>query len=513
MPAIAVMGSNVFSDWAARTFVFVDMTWPYSVASQLAYSCRAAAVSDRNATVIAAFASFLRALLGFFTPQVLATIAAAILLLSFVGILGTMAIICSSYNEACIRNATNELPFPTRDLLLDNKGLYIMEYHNLKAAGVGILQQHCKHFKLTYSGLHKKELIEKLAAFSLLGQEGWKEHKTELILVRVQSTRRRPKFPNVVMLCSGGDRTNDNESVLPARSKDNCSIEQIEAPIIWAQNAVARYRSEMASIETFQHSPFTPTGIYGLQPVSSLGRMSNGTPGTVSPEMVSILRDEIQQSVTCGLREYTQGMDMSIDAGVASVCSTAGESSFPPPADIFAMNIDDHLATIVSPMLSGYTASTIPPSNPHDASNPPSISQTVRVLQLGGGRGELHFTDVDVPPAPLYRSAKNIDQFAKMWDNDSCLWAPTHDALHIKGIPVPVKLFPAVYQGGSGTVKSQWSRIKNQWSLWHYILTVYMSMSPEEFWVKFRNNAGSPMTFTVISDTPSMRSHLDFANL
>lgn len=44
-----------------------------------------------------------------------------------------------------------------------------------KVAGVGILQQHCKHFKLTYSGLRKKELIEKLAAFSLLGQEGWKE--------------------------------------------------------------------------------------------------------------------------------------------------------------------------------------------------------------------------------------------------------------------------------------------------------------------------------------------------
>ncbi|KAK0429580.1 hypothetical protein EV421DRAFT_1948161, partial [Armillaria borealis] len=96
-PAIAVMGSNVFSDWAACTFVFIDMTWPYSVASQLAYSCRTAApdaascramgVSDRNATVIAAFASFLRVLLGFFTPQVLATIAAAILLLSFVGIL------------------------------------------------------------------------------------------------------------------------------------------------------------------------------------------------------------------------------------------------------------------------------------------------------------------------------------------------------------------------------------------------------------------------------------------
>ncbi len=156
----------------------------------------------------------------------------------------------------------------------------------------------------------------------------------------------------------------------------------------------------MASIETFQHSPFTPTGIYGLQPVSSLGRtvscfvgswkpllmtsQSNGTPGTVSSEMVSILRDEIQQSVTRGLREYAQGMDMSIDAGAASACSTAGDSSFP-PADIFTMNIDDRPATIVSPMLPEYTASTIPPSNPHDASNPPSISQTVRVLQLGGG--------------------------------------------------------------------------------------------------------------------------------
>ncbi|KAK0494914.1 hypothetical protein EDD18DRAFT_1040932, partial [Armillaria luteobubalina] len=107
------------------------------------------------------------------------------------------------------------------------------------------------------------------------------------------------------------------------------------------------------------------------------------------------------------------------------------------------------------------------------------------VLQLGGGRGELYFTDADVPVAPLYRSAKNIDHFAKMWDDDSCCWAPGHDALHIKGIPIPVKFFPAVYQGGSGT----------------YILTVYTSMSPEEFWVKFRDtNVDIPMSFMVIGN-------------
>ncbi|PBK94424.1 hypothetical protein ARMGADRAFT_1079102 [Armillaria gallica] len=399
-----------------------------------------------------------------------------------------------------------EFPFPTRDHQLDKDGLYVTEYHDLKVASVSILQHHCKNFKLTYSGLRKNELVEKLTAFSLLGQKGWKEHlspgarrshigpRTEHKKKTKVATRRDALF--------GGDRTN-NESALPAHSKDCRSIEQIEAPIVWAQMAVARYRSETAFIKTFQHSPFAPTGVCDSLPSS--GEMSNGKPNTVGPELVNMLRDEIQQSVTRGLREYVQGIDLPVDIAaaftdnaVAFACSTAGKPVFSPAADISAMDIDDQPETIVNPT-APFDSTALPgvPIHLHVV-NPPSVSQRVRVLQLGGGRGELHFTDVNVPAAPLYRSAKNIDHFAKMWDDDSCRWAPSHDALHINGVPIPVKLFPAVYQGGSGTVKAQWSRIKNQWSLWHYVLTVYMSMSPEEFWVKFRDDTGSPMSFTAI---------------
>lgn len=252
--------------------------------------------------------------------------------------------------------------------------------------------------------------------------------------------------------------------------------------------AVARYRSETAFIKTFQHSPFASTGVCDLLPSSGemvscfvgtlkhllISIQSNGKPNTMGPELVNMLCDEIQQSVTRGLREYVQGIDLPVDIAaaftdnaVAFPCSTAGKPAFSPAADISTMDIDDQPETIVNPT-APFDSTALPgvPIHLHVV-NPLSVSQTVHVLQLGGGRGELHFTDVDVPAAPLYQSAKNIDHFAKMWDDDSCRWAPSHDALHINGVPIPVKLFPAVYRGGSGTVKAQWSRIKNQWSLWH----------------------------------------------
>ncbi|PBK89128.1 hypothetical protein ARMGADRAFT_1115393 [Armillaria gallica] len=181
------------------------------------------AVSDHhNDTVVTALADLLRVLSGFFTHQNLAIITATVLLLLYVGILVTMAVICK----------LQEFPFPTRDHQLDQDGLYVTEYHNLKVASVSVLQHHCKNFKLTYSGLCKNELVEKLTTFSLLGQKGWKE------------------------------QTN-NESALPAHSKDCRSIEQIEAPIVW----------------------------------------SNGKPNTMGPELVNMLHDEIQQSITRGLHD------------------------------------------------------------------------------------------------------------------------------------------------------------------------------------------------------------------
>lgn len=51
----------------------------------------------------------------------------------------------------------------------------LTKIYTRKVASVSVLQHHCKNFKLTYSGLRKNELVEKLTAFSLLGQKGWKE--------------------------------------------------------------------------------------------------------------------------------------------------------------------------------------------------------------------------------------------------------------------------------------------------------------------------------------------------
>ncbi|KAK0484303.1 hypothetical protein EDD18DRAFT_1361314 [Armillaria luteobubalina] len=362
----------------------------------------------------------------------------------------------------------------------------LTESYPRKVASVGALQHHCKNFKLTYSGLCKKELVEKLTAFSLLGQTGWKEHISPEPKKKTKvATRRDALF--------GGDRTN-NESTLPTRSKDNCSIEQIEAPIIWAQMAVARYRSETAFTETFQHSPFVPTGVCSSVPSS--GETSIGKPDNMSPGLVDMLRDEIQQSVTHGLRKFVQGNTAAVftDDTAASGCL------FSPPTHIATMDINDQPEAAVN--LTASSDSTPLPDVPvHlDAANPPTVCQTVRVLQLGGGRGELYFTDADVPVAPLYRSAKNIDHFAKMWDDDSCYWAPGHDALHIKGIPIPVKLFPAVYRGGSGTVKHS-GLVSRTNGVYGYVLTVYTLMSPEEFWVKFRDtNVDIPMSFTAIGN-------------
>ncbi|KAK0496988.1 hypothetical protein EDD18DRAFT_1352840 [Armillaria luteobubalina] len=370
------------------------------------------------------------------------------------------------YDDArrTILNTDNELPFPTRDYQLDKDGFYVTEYHDLKVASVGTLQHHCKNFKLTYSGLCKKELVEKLTAFSLLGQTGWKEHISP-------EPKKKTKVATRHDALFGGDRTS-NKSALPTRSKDNHSIEQIEAPIIWAQMAVARYHSKTAFTETFQHSLFIPTGVCGSVPSS--GETSIGKPDNMSPGLVDMLHDEIQQSVT------------------SSGCL------FSPPAHIATMDINDQPEVTVN--LTASSDSTPLPDVPvHlDAANPPTVCQTVHVLQLGGGRGELYFTDADVPVAPLYWSAKNIDHFAKMWDDDSCCWAPGHDALHIKGIPIPVKLFPAVYRGGSGTVKAQWARIKNQWSLW----CICTSIIPYTLFLMVYQdtNVDIPMSFMVIGN-------------
>ncbi len=58
---------------------------------------------------------------------------------------------------------------------LTDRFMNLTKIYTRKVASVSVLQHHCKNFKLTYSGLRKNELVEKLTAFSLLGQKGWKE--------------------------------------------------------------------------------------------------------------------------------------------------------------------------------------------------------------------------------------------------------------------------------------------------------------------------------------------------
>lgn len=96
----------------------------------------------------------------------------------------------------------------------------------------------------------------------------------------------------------------------------------------------------------------------------------------------------------------------------------------------------------------------------------PRMADEARVLELGGGRQPLVFTDKDVPPAPLYRN-RTIDTMASMWDdNNTHLWNPPEDALRIKGVPIPIRLWPRIYSQGRGELKTQWKRYKSQWSVW-----------------------------------------------
>ncbi|KAJ7901212.1 hypothetical protein B0H14DRAFT_2555986 [Mycena olivaceomarginata] len=346
---------------------------------------------------------------------------------------------------------------------------FATQYIRLKTLSKPQLSDHCKTFKLPYTG-NMATLTNRLEDFSKDKSCWERPSETE----RGQENKAQDLDDMTGAFISGC-------RWLTERSKDLCTAEEKAAILPWAQRIVSKY--------PYQPNPDnsnTNASIYLNPPVcATVPALDNdGTarsmPCAGSPQQ------------TNGTPQNNQTTELPLDF-IAPHCRGDSHTVQPTPLpDRPSMNPDTR-APVIDP------ATPIPPpsrsewnSDASTTSDVPMVSPSsvdagsnaaplpTRILQLAGGKS-VTFDESDIPDPPAVSYAKNIEDLLGVWNDNSPQWNGT-SPLKIQNVPIPLVHYPLVYKYWKG---SQWKGVKKVWFEWKILVQAMSRDTTDNFWARY----------------------------
>ncbi|KAJ7791080.1 hypothetical protein B0H14DRAFT_3161085 [Mycena olivaceomarginata] len=358
---------------------------------------------------------------------------------------------------------------------------FATQYIRLKTLSKPQLSDHCKTFKLPYTG-NMATLTNRLEDFSK-DKSRW-----ERLIPGATNAHKGPRKPNEDKktkpkistirrehLFQDADGVRVLNAPVTERSKDLRTAEEKAAILPWAQRIVSKY-------------PYQPN------PDNS------NTNASIYPQPTSLDNDGTARSMPCagspqqtnGTPQNNQTTELPLDF-IAPHCRGDSHTVQPtPPPDRPSMNPDTR-APVIDP------ATPIPPpsrsernSDASTTSDVPMVSPSsvdagsnaaplpTRILQLAGGKS-VTFDESDIPDPPAVSYAKNIEDLLGVWNDNSPQWNGT-SPLKIQNVPIPLVHYPLVYKYWKG---SQWKGVKKVWFEWKILVQAMSRDTTDNFWTRY----------------------------
>ncbi|KAF8221495.1 hypothetical protein L208DRAFT_1414922 [Tricholoma matsutake] len=338
------------------------------------------------------------------------------------------------------------LPFPD-PLALD--GSIVMEYINIKSMTVKNLEKFCHMFGLTPSFRQKDGYLESLRIFSA-DEEAWKALRHGVNVRRHKGPRssgaRKPKLSSIrwEALFSGAQGSIGSGTTGSTTSGVDISGEKLSA---WAL----------------------------ALPVAPSLPMAPSLP--VVPSDPSVMSTSISETLS------TAACTETLIAHNACVPSALSRCQM-------------ELYTDITPLLSSFADHGHFPAPFSSVSSP--VNQRQFTLSLACGKLCFYAADIPTPSAGI---PFVVEGLAPIWDDSSIYWLGS-SPLMIRSVPIALKYWPKIY--GNRNFSTTWTRIKQTWHQWKFVMEEYHSMSSSCFWGKWSRDS-KKLNFTPSNFTQNFR--------
>ncbi|KAJ7784005.1 hypothetical protein DFH07DRAFT_997523 [Mycena maculata] len=339
-----------------------------------------------------------------------------------------------------VSNSNTELPFPGEY----GPNGFAIQYLRLGSFTNSELSEHCKTFKLAYSG-NKTTLTSRLTEFSK-DKSLW-----ESLIPGTTNAHKGPRKSEKKTKSKGSSLRRQTlfdgaagVRVLNAPITERSRTTEEKAAILpWAQRIVAKYPYKLADAE-----PQTNPSLY-ISPPTTVDQ--SHTTNVQSPDPMQVL---------AGLWALLQQPQNSGDATAAGNISTVALSSGAIVPNTVQQQSEYSVPSTIVPVyppavnsMPSMSPSTV--DEPHDTSN----ESPTRTLKMAGGK-LLTFRECDIPDPPAVSYAKSIENLSTAF----------------------LSLLPTVYKYWKGT---QWKGVKKTWFDWKILVRAMSKTSLEDFWMRY----------------------------
>ncbi|KAG6826039.1 hypothetical protein H0H92_001352 [Tricholoma furcatifolium] len=355
----------------------------------------------------------------------------------------------------------------------------------------------CHEYHIPHSNLNKPELVRRLTEFSKGGMNHWVQELSTGARRNHRRPRNGPKkapvkqshkrlaamFPTSEAVVAPAGNT------MPAVAftVDNCTEEEKELLLKWADNFVGTYMLELPASAV-------PSGS-----IATLGVASALVPAPLQAyeERIVELSTSVSQlsEAVAILKSGQSGIPMSTpcDAQVQDI-PTASRSATPATTAITSPAHGPPEPVVPAPALIPSISRSPSPSISElpSSSSTASELETSRRIELGDI--VLTITRSQVPEPPATSFVKDIQRLNEMWDDTSPFWKGKSD-LVIAGHPIALVYWPHIFKYWH---HGYWAATKTKWAEWREVVYYYRAGTPEQFRTAFMNSEGKLLPWKTI---------------